>query len=59
MTFYCHPETRKVLKVGNSFMIAIPPLHLEAMGLKKGDHVEIKTSKGEDGDMRMVVKASG
>lgn len=55
MTFYCWPETRIVHKVGNSFMIAIPPRHLRAMDLEKGDYVDIEVGKDDNGDMRMVI----
>jgi len=47
MTFYCWPEVRKILKVGNSFMVAIPPSHLEALGLEKGHYVQLEVKDGK------------
>lgn len=35
-------EVRKIQKVGNSFMVAIPPAYLERLKLKKGDEVSIE-----------------
>lgn len=35
-------NVRKIQKVGNSYMVAIPPYYLERLKLKKGDEVALE-----------------
>lgn len=44
-------EYRKVVKVGSSLMVAIPPKYIKELGIEAGDFLAIKV---EDG--RLVMK---
>jgi len=47
-------EIRKILRVGHSYMVALPPHYLERLDLKKGDLVSIEQREGE-----LVIKSLG
>jgi len=40
-------EIRKIVKVGNSHMIVIPPYYLKWLGLKKGDRMALEFLEGK------------
>lgn len=37
-------EVRKIFKMGNSYVVAIPPSYLERLNLKRGDEVSLRLS---------------
>lgn len=40
-------EYRKVVRVGSSLMVAIPPKHIKELGIEAGDFLAIRVEDGK------------